>query len=229
MAPDSRALTQLLGRMFQAHPWHGVQGGDAEGWLTAYVEITPADPVKYELDKPSGILRVDRPQRLSSLPPTLYGFIPQTYCAAKVARRAEERSGKVGLKGDGDPLDVCVLTEKGFSAGTFLARVRPVGGLRMLDNNEADDKVVAVLEGDLVFGDVTDLAQLPRGLVDRLVHYFGTYKQLPSEMNRRVAIDEVYDAAEAREVVRRSLEDYRDVFGHPEERVAELRRLLRGG
>jgi inorganic pyrophosphatase len=229
MAPDTRALTQLLGRMFQSHPWHGVSAGDAEGLLTAFVEITPADPVKYELDKATGILRVDRPQRFSSLPPTLYGFIPQTYCAAKVARRAEERSGKVGLKGDGDPLDVCVLTEKGFGAANFLCRVRPVGGLRMLDNNEADDKVVAVLEGDLAYGDVTELSQLPRGLVDRLVHYFGTYKQLPSEAHRRVAIDEVYDAAEAREVVRRSLEDYRDVYGQPEERVAELARLLREG
>lgn len=229
MASDTRALTQLLGRMFQAHPWHGVAAGDVEGFLNAYVEITPADPVKYELDKPSGILRVDRPQRLSSLPPTLYGFIPQTYCAAKVARRAEERSGKTGLKGDGDPLDVCVLTEKGFSAGSFLARVRPVGGLRMLDNNEADDKVIAVLEGDVVYGNVADLSELPKGLVDRLVHYFGTYKQLPSEATRRVAIDEVYDAAEAREVVRRSQEDYRDVYGHPEERVAELARLLKEG
>lgn len=229
MATDSLALTQLLGRMFQAHPWHGVPAGDVDGWVTAYVEITPADPVKYELDKAAGILRVDRPQRFSSLPPTLYGFIPQTYCAAKVARRAEERSGKVGLKGDGDPLDVCILTEKGFGAAGFLARVRPVGGLRMLDNNEADDKVVAVLEGDLAYGDVTELSQLPRGLVDRLVHYFGTYKQLPSETSRRVSIDELYDAAEAREVLRRSVEDYRDVFGPPEARVAELARLLRGG
>jgi inorganic pyrophosphatase len=229
MAPDTRALEQLLGRMFQAHPWHGVPPGDPEGMVTAFVEIVPSDAVKYELDKPSGHLRIDRPQRFSSLPPTLYGFIPQTYCGDTVARRAEERCARAGLKGDGDPLDICVLTEKGFSAGNFLARVRPVGGLRMLDANEADDKVIAVLEGDLAYGEVTELSQLPRPVVDRLVHYFGSYKNLPTDSARRVEIAEVYDAAEAREVIRRSVVDYRDRFGKPEERMGQLVSLVRGG
>ena len=69
------------------------------------------------------------------------------------------------MKGDGDPLDICILTEKTISAGNFLARCRPIGGLRMLDANEADDKIIAVLEGDLAFGEIRDLSQVQKPLV----------------------------------------------------------------
>lgn len=219
-------LEQLLGRMFQAHPWHGVPVGDVNGFVNAYIEITPTDPVKYELDKPSGQLRIDRPQRFSSLPPTLYGFIPQTYCAAQVGLRADVRCNRSGTHGDGDPIDICVLTEKTIDSGDFLLRCRPIGGLRMIDRNEADDKIIAVLEGDLAFGDVTDLAQVPKPLIDRLIHYFSSYKQLPTDRERKVEIAEVYDAAEAREVIRASMKDYRDNYGAPEDRLEQLKKLL---
>lgn len=219
-------LEQLLSLMFQAHPWHGVPPGDPEGYVNAFVEITPTDVVKYELDKPSGHLRIDRPQRFSSLPPTLYGFVPQTYCGELVGKRADERCKQSGTKGDGDPLDICILTEKTFSAGNFLAKVWPIGGFRMLDGNEADDKIIAVLEADLAFGEYRDLSQVRKPLVDRLLHYFASYKQLPTEQMRKVEIAEVYDAAEARNMIRLSMRDYRDTFGGPEKRVERLKTLF---
>src|SRR5262245_32796451 len=93
---------------WRPHPWHGLElGEDPPRVVTAYVEITPFDVVKYEVDKKSGYLRVDRPQRTSSSPPTLYGFIPRTYCAARVAALSPGST-----RGDGDPLDICVISER---------------------------------------------------------------------------------------------------------------------
>ncbi|HWT86113.1 MAG TPA: inorganic diphosphatase, partial [Myxococcales bacterium] len=98
--------------MFQAHPWHGVPPGDPAGVVEAYIEIVTTDTVKFELDKESGHLRIDRPQRFSSQPPTPYGFIPQTYCGTRVGQRCSERCGVPNIRGDGDPMDICILTEK---------------------------------------------------------------------------------------------------------------------
>jgi inorganic pyrophosphatase len=229
MPANDTALNELLSILFQAHPWHGVEPGeDAPGVVKSYVEIVPTDTVKYELDKPSGHLRLDRPQRFSSLPPTLYGFVPQTFCGDEVGELCELRTGASPgtIRGDGDPLDICILTEKTFTHGDFFVRARPVGGLRMIDGHEADDKIIAVLESDVAFGHLREISEVPTGLIDRLQHYFLTYKQLPSEAPRRVEIAAVYDCAEAHEVIARSLRDYRARYGAPETRVAELRRLL---
>jgi len=196
-------------RQGRAHPWHDVAiGADAPGRVTAYVEIVPTDTVKYEMDKATGILRVDRPQQYSNVCPSLYGFLPRTLCAERVGQLCEERTGRAGIIGDGDPMDVCVLTEKEITHGDILVRAIPIGGLRMIDGNEADDKIVAVLEGDAVFGAYEEIAQIPAGLVDRLRHYFLTYKQGPDRSGRIVEITHVYDRAEAHEVIRRSQEDY---------------------
>ena len=222
----SDELDKLLDVMFQAHPWHGVAPGDPADVVQAFIEIVPTDTVKYELDKPSGHLRIDRPQRFSSQPPTLYGFIPQTYCGKRVGQRCSERIGKAGIRGDGDPMDICVLTEKSIAQGNFLLRARPIGGLRMLDGEEADDKIVAVLERDMAYGDLRDIADCPKGLIERLRHYFLTYKQMPGEPARTVRIAEIYDRVEAVEMIRRSLDDYRDAFGDPQSRPAQLARLL---
>jgi inorganic pyrophosphatase len=228
MSDDDAKLHELLAILFQAHPWHGVSpGADAPRLLNAYIEIVPTDAVKYELDKPSGHLRVDRPQRFSSLCPTLYGFIPQTYCGDLVGELCSARVNVRGIKGDGDPLDICVLTEKAFTHGDFFVRAVPIGGLRMIDGMEADDKIIAVLEADVAYGHFQDIADCPPGLVDRLKHYFLSYKQLPNEAPRRVEIAEVYDLTGASEVIDRSLKDYRARYGAPETRVGELRRLLR--
>ncbi|MFP2963055.1 inorganic pyrophosphatase [Myxococcus sp. 1LA] len=198
----------------QAHPWHGITPGeDAPEIVTAYIEIVPTDAVKYELDKESGILKLDRPQRFSSQCPTLYGFIPQTYCDELVAKRCAERTGLKDIKGDGDPIDICVLTEKVISSGNLLVRAIPIGGFRMVDGDEADDKIIAVLESDLVYGELQHLAQLPRALLDRLKHYFLTYKQIPGEGKRSVEIAEVYDQPEALEVIKRSMKDYERIYG----------------
>ncbi len=181
--------------------------------VTTYIEIVPTDAVKYELDKETGLLRLDRPQRFSSQCPTLYGFIPQTFCGEPVAKRCAERTGLKDIQGDGDPLDICVLTEKVIPTGALLVRAIPVGGFRMVDGNEADDKIIAVLESDLVYGELQHVAQLPTALVERLKHYFLTYKQIPSEVKRSVQIVEMYDQSEAHEIIRRSMKDYQKDYG----------------
>ena len=230
MPTNDERLHDLIAELFQAHPWHGVAPRpDATGVVNTYIEIVPTDAVKYELDKASGRLRVDRPQRYSSMCPTPYGFIPQTFCGALVAEFCQSRTNREGIRGDGDPLDVCVLTERPASHGDFFVRAIPIGGLRMIDGNESDDKIIAVLESDVTYGHLRDIHDAPTGLIDRLQHYFLSYKQLPHEAARHVEIADVYDHAEAAEVIRRSVEDYRATYGPPETRIAELRRLLIGG
>jgi inorganic pyrophosphatase len=110
-------------------------------------------------------------------------------------------------------MDICVLTEKAFAHGSFFLHARPIGGLRMIDGNEADDKIIAVLESDLAFGKFSEIQDVPPGLVDRLKHYFLSYKQLPSETEKKVEIVDVYDRAEAQDVITRSLRDYEMEFG----------------
>jgi inorganic pyrophosphatase len=200
-------------RLFQAHPWHGLTpGNDAPEMVNAYIEIVPTDAVKYELDKESGHLHVDRPQRFSSMCPSLYGFIPQTFCGDEVAKLCAERTGAVDIKGDRDPMDICVLTEKTFAQGNFFLNAKPIGGLRMIDGEQADDKIISILESDLAYGHIRDIGECPKALVDRLKHYFLSYKQLPGDAPRRVEIVDVYDAAEALDVIRRSLLDYQNKF-----------------
>lgn len=207
--------TKRLDRLFQAHPWHGVSpGGNVPEAVNAYIEIVPTDAVKYELDKASGHLRVDRPQRFSSMCPTLYGFIPQTYCGDQLAQLSAEQTGAGDIEGDGDPLDICVLTEKTFAHGSFFLTANPIGGLRMIDGQQADDKIVAVLDDDLAYGHIKEISDCPKALIDRLQHYFLSYKQLPGEAPRRIEIAAVYDRTQAFEVIRRSLLDYASEFGH---------------
>ena len=205
-------MTQKPFPLFAAHPWHGVPPETSTpGIFNAYVEIVPTDTVKYELDKASGHLKLDRPQRFSSLCPTLYGFIPQTYCGPRVAERCEERSGDRNMEGDGDPLDICVLTEKTVAHGGIFIRARPIGGLRMIDGNQADDKIIAVLDADVVYGQFKDLSDAPQGLIERLRHYFLSYKKIPGDPAEQVRIAEIYDRAEALETIARSVLDYRSL------------------
>ncbi|RIL06094.1 MAG: inorganic pyrophosphatase [Proteobacteria bacterium] len=193
---------------FRPHPWHGLDPGPEPPWrVHAYVEITPFDLVKYEVDKPSGYLRVDRPQRTSALPPTLYGFIPRTYCGERVRALMPGTA-----RGDGDPLDVCVVSERPIARAEVILGVRVVGGIPMRDGGEADDKIVAVLEGDLLWGGVRDVAELPRALLDRLRHYFTSYKSLPGEA-LRVELGPSYGAEHAARVVEAALADYAAEFG----------------
>jgi inorganic pyrophosphatase len=227
MTTRETKLHNLFTLLFQAHPWHGVSPGEeAPETVNVYIEIVPTDAVKYELDKISGHLRVDRPQRFSSFCPTLYGLIPQTFCGEAVAELCRQRTGLKDIRGDGDPMDICVLTEKTAAHGNFFVRARPIGGLRMIDGNDADDKIIAVLESDVVYGRIREIDECPKGLIDRLKHYFLSYKQLPNEAPRRVEIFDVYGRAEALDVIKRSMDDYRENYGEPEERMGALRHLL---
>jgi inorganic pyrophosphatase len=201
-------------RLFRAHPWHGVALGDrAPEQVTCYIELTPSDTVKYELDKATGLLKLDRPQRFSNVCPALYGLLPQTYCGVRVAALSAERTGRISLDGDLDPLDVCVLSERPISHGDILLQAIPIGGLRMLDGNEADDKIIAVLVGDSAYGGFRDTTDCPTALVARLVHYFETYKQAPGANQNPCEITHVYGRDEAFEVIRRAQADYREHFG----------------
>ncbi len=227
MSVNDASLNKLINILFQAHPWHGVVPiTEAPDIVNAFIEIVPTDVVKYELDKTSGHLRLDRPQRFSSLCPVPYGFIPQTFCGDAVADLCATRTGLRGIHGDADPMDICVLTEKTIAHSNFFVRAKIIGGLRMIDGVEADDKIIAVLEKDIAYGHIEDISECPRGLVDRLKHYFLTYKQLPEDAPRRVEIGDVYGRTEALEVIGRSLHDYRARYGAPDERIGELRRLL---
>ena len=193
---------------FRPHPWHGIPAlTDVKDVVNAYVEITPFDLVKYEVDKNTGYLRVDRPQRSSSQPPALYGFIPQTYCGHLVRQLSPTAS-----KGDGDPLDICVISERAVTKSDVLIAARPIGGLQMIDNGEADDKILAILEGDFVWGHVRTIGELPQILLERLQHFFLTYKLQPGQQNR-VVIQNVYDYEHAAKVIEASIADYRERFG----------------
>jgi inorganic pyrophosphatase len=192
---------------FRPHPWHGLDVGPAPPEvLNAYIEITPFDLMKYEVDKISGYLHVDRPQRSSAQPPALYGFVPRTYCDERVRQLAPG-----ARRGDGDPLDICVLSERAISRNEIIVRGRVIGGLQMIDAGEADDKIISVLENDYVWGAARDVRDVPPVFVERLQHYFLTYKLVPGK-RAQARIAKVYGRVHALKVVRAAMADYDDNF-----------------
>jgi inorganic pyrophosphatase len=203
---------QILFDKYRPHPWHGlVPGRDPPRLLQAYIEITPFDPVKYEIDKATGYLRVDRPQRSSSLPPALYGFVPRTYCGPLVAALSPEVT-----QADGDPLDICVLSERPINRSEILVDAVVVGGLRGIDNGVADDKIIAVLLNDNIWGTADDITDIPQRFVERLQHYFSTYKMVPGHPSTMV-IQEIYGVVHAQQVVRAAMEDYNALYARRNE------------
>lgn len=202
MSPDNSFVS------WRPHPWHGLEvGPDAPRVVNAYIEITPFDLMKYEVDKATGYLRVDRPQRTSSQPPALYGFIPRTYCGSRVGKLAPGAA-----RGDGDPLDICVISERPITKSEIVLSARVVGGLQMIDRGEADDKIVAVLVGDYMWGEANEIRDLPPVLIERLEHYFSTYKMVPGERSP-IEIASVYDSAHAEAVIKAAIADYEESFG----------------
>jgi inorganic pyrophosphatase len=194
---------------YKLHPWHGVTPGEkSPDVVTSFIEIVPTDTVKYEIDKESGWMKVDRPQIFSVSVPALYGFIPQTYCGKEIAAHCMTITGKVNITGDGDPLDILVLSEKNITTGGILVQAIPIGGLLMIDKNEADDKIIAVMKDDAVYGNLTDISQLSEKQLNRLKHYFLTYKDMPGINAKTVEIASVYGRNEAREVILHSVADY---------------------
>ncbi|CDZ80895.1 Inorganic pyrophosphatase [Candidatus Rubidus massiliensis] len=199
--------------LYRAHPWHGVQlGENSPEIVNCYIEMVPTDTIKYELDKETGILKVDRPQKYSSLCPSLYGFLPQTYCGKHIGDYCAKKINKSNIKGDDDPLDVCVLTEKTIPRGDIILQAIPIGGFRLLDGDEADDKIIAVLVDDFVYGKIKDISDCPKELIERLRHYFLTYKDSPDRENSKVQITHIFSAKEAHEVIELAFLDYKEKF-----------------
>ncbi|MCB1035476.1 MAG: inorganic pyrophosphatase [Acidobacteria bacterium] len=193
---------------WRPHPWHGLSvGPEPPRRVHAYIEITPFDLIKYEVDKETGYLRVDRPQRSSSQPPALYGFIPRTYCGPRVGGLMP-----AALRGDADPLDICVISERPINRSEVILSARVIGGLPMLDGEEADDKILAVLDNDSFWAGVEDLPDLPKVLLDRLRHYFLTYKMVPGETTD-VSIGDAYGRGHAEQVIESARKDYSEAFG----------------
>ncbi|MBL7917856.1 MAG: inorganic pyrophosphatase [Bacteroidia bacterium] len=200
--------------LYKPHPWHGINIGEkAPEQVIAYIEMVPTDTVKYEIDKTTGYRKVDRPQKFSNYAPALYGFIPQTYCGDNIAAYAKQKYKSVISKGDGDPLDICVITERIITSGDILLEAIPIGGFRMIDKEEADDKIIAVLKQDEIYGKLKDISECPVSIVNRLKHYFLTYKNIPGEETlNKVEIASIYGQKEAMEVIKCSMQDYKELI-----------------
>jgi inorganic pyrophosphatase len=200
-------------RQYKAHPWHGVSIGNRyPDIVTAFIEIVPTDTVKYEVDKDSGYLSIDRPQKYSNVVPALYGFIPQTYSGQQVADVSNRALGRDDIVGDGDPIDICILTEKDIVHGDLLVKARPIGGFRLLDNGQADDKLIAVLDDDAIYGNYRRLADVPERVIERLKHYFTTYKDIPGSDQKKTELAAIYDVEDAHDIISRSINDYKENF-----------------
>lgn len=198
---------------FKAHPWHGISAGEnAPDKVNVFVEIVPADTIKYEVDKQTGYLKVDRPQQFSNIIPAIYGFVPRTYCYEEVMQLAVDMGAEDVETGDKDPLDICVLSSHNIHNGGMLMEAIPIGGFKMIDKGEADDKIVAVMVGDQVFGHFRDISEVPVAEVKKLMHYFLTYKNLPDEP-AKCRIQEVYGAEHAKLVIKAAQNDYANKFG----------------
>ncbi len=162
--------------------------------------------LKYEVDKETGYLFVDRPQRTSSLPPALYGFIPRTYCGERVKALSQDAK-----RGDGDPLDICVISERPINRSEIFLKAIVVGVIQLLDHEEADDKIIAVLSNDNIYGHIRDIDELPKVIVERLEHYFHTYKMIPGQ-EQMIKILNVEGHKKAKKIVEAAMADYDDLF-----------------
>ena len=193
---------------WRPHPWHGLEvGPQPPDRVYAYIEMTPFDAIKYEVDKGTGYLYVDRPQRTTSLPPTLYGFIPRTYCGERVKGLSEG-----AVCGDGDPLDICVISERPIDRSEIFLNAVVVGALQVLDHREADDKIIAILENDHIYGHIQKIKDLPDVIVERLKHYFQTYKMIEGQ-EAKIEILNTVGPEKAKQIITAAMADYSDAFG----------------
>jgi inorganic pyrophosphatase len=170
------------------NPWHDISAFEDETRriFRAVIEIPRGSKIKYELDKESGMLKVDRILYSSVIYPANYGFIPRTYC------------------GDGDPLDVLVLMSEPV-APLSLLRARAIGVIRMEDGGEADDKIIAVHVDDPAYSSYQDISQLPAHIGREIRRFFEDYKALE---NKKVIVDDVLDAVVADRILQAALELY---------------------
>lgn len=174
-----------------SHPWHDLSPGSAApAVINAVIEIPRGSKVKYELDKDTGLLYVDRILYSSVVYPHNYGFIPKTLCE------------------DGDPLDVLVLMQEPVVPMCFM-RVRPIGVMQMLDQGEQDDKLIAVHADDPEFKHFSDISQLPPHRLNEIRRFFEDYKK---NENKHVRVDEILGAEEAIKAVMDGLNMYQEHY-----------------
>ena len=170
------------------NPWHSVSPGkQAPEYVNGIIEIPQNTRAKYELDKESGMLKMDRVLYSSMYYPANYGFIPQTYCDDK------------------DPLDIVVLSQISV-VPMCMVSARVIGVMRMLDGGELDDKIIAVAENDMSVNHINDISELPVHFLKELKNFFEDYKKLE---NKTVEVEDFQDAEIAREIVNQSLRDYK--------------------
>ena len=171
--------------------WHDISPKHIHKDLfTSVIEIPKGSKIKYELDKETGLLRMDRILYTSTHYPANYGFIPRTYAD------------------DGDPLDVLVLCSETLNP-LSLVQCRPIGVILMLDNGANDEKIICVPVNDPNYNLYTDIANLPKHVFDEMSHFFTVYKQLE---DKETVIDDVRDAAAAKEIVQNSIDNYVEKF-----------------
>ena len=171
--------------------WHDIDPSQiSKNDFVAVIEIPKGSKCKYELDKYTGILKLDRVLYTSTHYPANYGFIPRTYAD------------------DGDPLDVLVLCSEPVYPLTLI-RVYPIGVMRMLDDGKMDDKIIAVPFSDPTYLGITSIDELPPHIFDEIMHFFSVYKQLE---NKQTAVKTLLDRAEAEEIVRETIEAYKERF-----------------
>lgn len=158
--------------------------------FVAYIEIPKGSKTKYELDKESGMLILDRVLYTSTHYPANYGFIPRTYAD------------------DLDPLDVLVLSSEVMYPST-LVRCYPIGVINMIDNKRNDEKIIAIPYGDPMYNEFKDISQLPAHIFNEMTHFFKVYKTLE---NKQTAVNEVQDAEVAKNIIAKAISDYREKF-----------------
>lgn len=173
------------------HPWHDVSFGEnAPEQVTGIIEIPKNCRAKYELDKESGMLILDRVLYSSINYPANYGFIPQTYCE------------------DHDPLDILVLSQIEITP-MCLVQANVIGVMRMLDGGEMDDKIIAVATNDMSVNHITDISELPKHSIKELRSFFEDYKKLE---NKSVVVEEFQGKDIAMKVIEQSIIDYKEKF-----------------
>lgn len=176
-----------------AHPWHGVPvGKQAPRIVNAIVEIPQGSRAKYEIDKESGLLRLDRIIYSSFYYPCNYGFIPQTY------------------GGDKDPLDILVITSQPVQA-LCLMDAKIVGVMQMVDCGDADDKIISVAAHDPGVNHYNNIEELPKHFFDELRHFFEEYKKLEK---KAVIVEEFGDKTAALKIVQDAIDFYKETFKH---------------
>ena len=179
------------------HPWHEVSpGGDIPLIVNAIIEIPKGSKAKYEIDKDSGLLKLDRVLFSSVMYPANYGFIPRTYCDDK------------------DPLDILVLCSVDVYPMSII-EAKVIGVMHMVDNGEQDDKIIAVANTDMSVNYMDDLSDMPPHAMKEIVRFFQDYKALE---HKNVTIEQLMGKDEAKRVVLESIELYQSTFVTPNEK-----------